>query len=320
MKSLQNGLLLAIIIGLVAYTLFDRLFRPGDNAIDSAEKYAFEAYNIDLPDEISFCDEKVPLKEPDIRERFDREMHANVFFHSNTLLVIKRANKWLPDIEKELKKHGLPEDLKYLVAVESAFTNAVSPKGATGFWQIMETTARDLGLTVNDEVDERYDPARSTEAACKYLKQAYQKFGSWTLVAASYNMGITGVENALKRQRVDSYYDLELNEQTARYVFRILAFKEIMENPEKYKFNIKKRNLYYADEHREVEVSQSIPNLIDFSIQQGVNLKLLRIYNPWLRSDRLTIDRDGTTYRIKIPLNPEEASLGGEISFLDSLR
>lgn len=303
--------MLAILVALVGYTIWDKYQSGQATAIDADEKYAYEAFNIELPDEFSFCGEAVPMKDPDVRERFDREMHVNVYFHSNTILVMKRAYRWLPQIEQILKEEGLPDELKYLVAVESAFTNAVSPAGAAGFWQIMEGTGREMGLRVNEEVDERLEPLKATRAACKYLKQAHQALGSWTLVAASYNMGISGVENALKRQKVNSFYDLSLNSQTARYVFRILAFKEIMENPEKYRFNLQKRHLYEPEEFRKVTVTTSIPDLIDFALQQGINLKLLRLHNPWLKADQLQV-AEGESFDILIPSGAGEVLLEGD--------
>jgi hypothetical protein len=270
-----------------------------DNRLSSA------AYHLEIPDSFSFCNEAVPLKESDVRERFDREMHVNVFWHSSTYLVVKRANKWFPRIEEILKEQGIPEDFKYLVVVESALTNVISPAGATGFWQFLPETAKNYGLEVGEEVDDRYDPIKSTYAACKYFKQSYKKFGNWALVAASYNMGLTGVENALRDQQVSSYYDLALNEETSRYLFRILAFKEIFENKSKYGFNVKQEYLYKPVKLAYVEVNQSIPNLVEFAIKNKITYKTLKIHNPWLRKNSLTVET-GKTYKIALPKEPVE--------------
>ncbi|GAB4339477.1 MAG: hypothetical protein OHK0038_18640 [Flammeovirgaceae bacterium] len=298
MKNFQNAVILTLLLGLISYTVYDKMTEvpcmSTDNRLSSA------TYHLEIPDSFSFCNEAVPLKEADVRERFDREMHVNVFWHSSTYLVVKRANKWFPRIEEILKEQGIPEDFKYLVVVESALTNVISPAGATGFWQFLPETAKNYGLEVGEEVDDRYDPIKSTYAACKYLKQAYKKFGNWALVAASYNMGLTGVENALNEQKVTSYYDLALNEETSRYLFRILAFKEIFENKAKYGFNIKQEHLYKPVKLAYVEVTESIPNLVEFALKNKVTYKTLKIHNPWLRKNSLTVE-NGKTYKIALP-------------------
>ena len=186
------------------------------------------------PDNLNFAGEDIPLYSSEIWERFDNELLRNVYFQSNTLLYLKKANKFFPIIEPILKKHGIPDDFKYLAVIESGLENVVSPSGAAGFWQIMKKTAREYGLEVNDEIDERYNLEKSTIAACNYLNDAYKQFGNWTIAAASYNMGRGGINKRLKEQRVDNYYDLYLNSETARYIFRIIAIKEILQNPKKY--------------------------------------------------------------------------------------
>ncbi|MDW7695261.1 lytic transglycosylase domain-containing protein [Flammeovirgaceae bacterium SG7u.111] len=310
MKNLQNIIIFVLVIGIVAYALLDKLESKKASIINQEVKYEYETFNIELPKEFYFCGEEVPLTEPDISEKLDRELHSNVFFHSHTFLVLKRANRWFPKIEAILAKHGLPDDLKYLVVTESSLSNVVSPVGATGFWQIMPVTGKEFGLEINKEVDERYDPIKSTEVACRYMKQAYKKFGSWTLVAASYNMGISGVSRQLKKQKVSSYYDLALNSETARYVFRAMAIKEIFENQEKYKFELKGKQLYYEEEVQEVEVSQNINSLVDFALSLGINYKLLKLHNPWLVGNKLTIKQKGQTYKLKIPY--VDGSMGDE--------
>ena len=260
------------------------------------------ALSIDLPEEVSFAGEPVPLTMPDVRESFDKELQINTYWHSNTLFLLKRANRWLPQIDSVLEKNGIPPDFKYLPLIESALLNDVSPKEAVGFWQILKTSGREFGLEITNEVDERYDPIKATVAACKYLKQAHGKFGSWTLTAASYNRGMSGVNRSLENQNVKSYYDLHLNDETSRYVFRIIAIKEIVENPQKYGFKLKQEHLYQREKLRHVQVKESIKDLIAFAQQQGINYKLLKRHNPWLRGERLTV-RKGRSYLIAIPVS-----------------
>jgi membrane-bound lytic murein transglycosylase D len=236
----------------------------------------------------------------DVKERLDKELQINTYLHSNTIFLIKRAARWLPQIEEILKKNGVPEDFKYLPLIESNLMNVVSPKDAVGFWQILKTSGKEFGLEITDQVDERYDPLKATEAACKYLKQAYGRFGNWTLVAASYNRGMSGMRRAIDDQHVDSYYDLYLNDETSRYVFRILAIKEIINNPEKYGFRINPRHLYEEEPIRYVEVTSDIKDLVQFARDNGTNYKLLKRHNPWLRDDRLNVKK-GKQYQIALP-------------------
>jgi hypothetical protein len=262
----------------------------------------YYAISYDLPPNLNFAGEHVPIEIPDVLERLDRELQINIYLHSSTIFLIKRANRWLPQMEEILRKHNIPDDFKYLPLIESGLLNDISPKEAVGFWQILKTSGRELGLEIDKEVDERYDPLKATEAACKYLNNAYRKFGNWTLVAASYNRGISGVGRALEKQQFENYYDFHLLAETSRYVFRIIAIKEIVENPVKYGFNINPKHLYQPEKLRYVEVKETIPNLIDFSKQQGVNYKLLKRYNPWLRDDRLTVKR-GKVYQVALPVS-----------------
>lgn len=258
------------------------------------------AISFDLPKEISFAGEPVPLDIPDVRERLDKELQINCYLHSNTIFLIKRANRWLPQMQEILRKYGIPDDFKYLPLIESNLLNVTSYRDAVGYWQILESSGKELGLEITTEVDERYDPLKATEAACKYLKKAYNKFGDWALVAASYNRGMGGMERALEDQHVKSYYDLYLNDETSRYVFRILAIKHIIENPVKYGFKIDSRHLYQQEELRYVEVTETVKDLISFSLQQGINYKLLKRHNPWLREEKLTVKK-GKVYKIAIP-------------------
>lgn len=260
------------------------------------------AKSLAIPDSLFFAGEQVPLHIPDVMERLDRELHINTYWHNNTIFLIKHANRWLPQMEPILKEYGIPDDFKYLTAIEGSFRNDKSPAGAVGFWQIRKATAKEYGLEVTREVDERYDPIKSTVAACKYLNRAYKKFGNWTNVAGSYNRGMAGLQRALTHQSDSNYYNLLLNEETSRYVFRILAIKEIIENPSKYNFNIEEEHLYNVEEVRYVEVTSTIIDLVQWSIDQGINYKLLKRHNPWLRKDKLTVKR-GKSYQVAIPIS-----------------
>jgi membrane-bound lytic murein transglycosylase D len=258
------------------------------------------AVSFEVPNQITFAGHEVPLDIPDVKERLDKELQINCYLHSNTIFLIKRANRWLPQMEEILKKYNVPSDFKYLPLIESNLINVTSPRDASGYWQILPTSGSELGLEVSDDVDERFDPLKATEAACKYLRSSYNKFGDWTLVAASYNRGMTGVQKALENQKVNSYYDLYLNDETSRYVFRILAIKEIIENPRRYGFKINPSHLYKEEKLRYVTVDSSIPDLIKFANENGTNYKLLKRHNPWLRNDKLTVKK-GKTYKIAIP-------------------
>ncbi len=249
---------------------------------------------------IYFANERVPLENPDIWERYDKELLKNTYWQSNTLLLHKRAAKYFPVIEPILKKNNLPDDFKYLALIESGLENVTSPAGAKGFWQIMKSTAKEFNLEVNSEVDERYHIKKSTQAACDFLNSAKAKFGSWTLAAAAYNMGRSGLLKQMNRQKSYTYYDLLLNNETSRYVFRILAIKEIIENPKKYGFQFRKEDLYENILTYEVMVDTSINSWADFSKEYGINYKILKLHNPWLRESYLT-NKLKKKYYIEIP-------------------
>ena len=257
-------------------------------------------HDIELPDTLYFCGEEVPLDLFYVRERLERELLINTYRHSTTILQLKRTTRWFPVMEPLMEQYGLPEDFKYLAIIESELTNAVSPSKAVGFWQFLESTGKEYGLEINKEVDMRYNVEKETVAACKYLKTAYRKFDNWTAAAASFNCGTGRITRTMEEQRVDSYYDMRLPEETQRYVFRILALKLITENPEKYGFQIGDNGWYRPFETKTVTVTQSIPNLIDFAFEQGTNYKMLKYFNPWLRSNSLTVSA-GNSYEIKIP-------------------
>lgn len=253
-----------------------------------------------FPTEIDFAGEKAPLNITDVRERFDRELLVNANLDASTRLIIKRANRAFPVIEPILKRYGVPDDFKYLAVIESGLVNVVSPAGARGVWQFMPETGKQYGLEVNDIVDERYHLEKSTEAACKYLLAAKEKFGSWTLAAASYNGGVSGVNKQITFQGVSNYYDLLLTEETSRYVFRILALKEIMKNPVQYNFNMLPGELYQVIPAKQIDVTASLPDLATFAKEQGINYKILKLHNPWLRDRKLDV-ATGKVYKLEIP-------------------
>jgi len=254
-----------------------------------------------LPENLNFAGESVPIHIPDVYERMDRELMVNAYWHSNSLLMIKRVNKYFPIIEPILKKHNVPADFKYIAVIESGLINATSPAGAKGIWQIMKSTAKDFKLEVNNNVDERYHLEKTTELACKYFLEAKEKFGSWTLAAASYNSGRARIARYLSTQQVDNYYDLLLGEETGRYVFRILAMKELLNNPERYGFEVPETHMYKRVVTRKLPVDTAISNLASFAKMHQVNYKELKIFNPWLLENHLN-NKSRKQYYIEVPV------------------
>ncbi|MCM4156518.1 lytic transglycosylase domain-containing protein [Gramella sp. AN32] len=306
MKNLKNA---AMIVGLLAicwvsiYAVQQKPETTQETPSKTNNKSVAEGYRIvslPMPENLEFAGEDVPLDDPDVYERMDRELLVNTYWQSNALLLMKRAHKYFPIIEPVLKEEGIPDDFKYLAVIESGLTQAVSPAKATGFWQILESTGKDYGLEINSNVDERYHIEKSTRVASDYLKKAKARFGSWTLAAASYNAGQYGVDKQLDRQNVGSYYDLLLGEETGRYVFRILALKEIMGNPEKYGFDFEENDLYKPIATKKVKVDTVVSNFPNFAEKFGINYKILKVHNPWLRDDNLK-NASRKTYYIEIP-------------------
>ncbi|PIF06386.1 MAG: murein transglycosylase [Draconibacterium sp.] len=255
-----------------------------------------------MPESITFAGEAVPLDEFDVFEALDRELLSNAYFHSQTIRYIKLTTRYFAIIEPILKAKGIPDDFKYLALAESGFNpRAVSPVFAVGLWQFMKGTAQDYGLIVNSEVDERYHVKKSTYAACNYLKDAYKRYGNWTMVAASYNAGMAGIDRQIDRQKTDSYYDLLLVEESQRYLFRILALKQILENPEKYHFYISENEKYPVIPTRIVEVNGPVESFAQFAKDNGLSYKRLKDFNPWLRDNKLT-NSAGKSYEIEIPV------------------
>lgn len=306
MRSTQSYTLVTLGIVAVAVILWSfnnpKAERELDNEYKEHIEQNYKVFSLATPEEVTFGGGAVPLEKFGVREKLDRELLVNTYWHSNTFLSFKRSNRWFPVIEPILEKNGIPEDFKYLAVIESGLTNAVSPAGATGFWQFLKGTAKSYGLEVNDQVDERYHVEKATEAACRYLNDAYEKYGDWALVAASYNMGMGGVDKQLNRQKVDEYWDLLLNQETARYVYRILAIKEILNNGGDYGFVVRPKDLYEPYDVRTLEVDSTISDLAQWSLDNGANYNILKTLNPWLRQSSLD-NRSGKTYEILLPAN-----------------
>lgn len=291
-KKIVVGGVMVLVSGLFIYGV----------STEHKNKITHEGTTQFFPTSIDFSGESVPLQLADVRERLDRELLINANLDASTLLIIKRANRSFPIIEPLLKKYHVPDDFKYLAVIESSLLNAVSPAGAKGVWQFMPETARENGMEITETVDERYHLEKATEAACKYLLNSKRKFGSWTLAAAAYNGGVTGVNKQIEMQKVSNYYDLLLNDETSRYVFRILALKEIMKNPDKFGFAVCADELYTNLPSKKIVVDSSITDLALFAKSQGINYKILKIHNPWLRDKKL-LNPAKKKYEIEIPLS-----------------
>lgn len=255
-----------------------------------------------FPKNPRFCDEILNLNDPNIHERLDREITVNTFLHSSTILLIKKANRYFPMIEKILEEENIPDDMKYLCVAESALSPVVSPSGAAGFWQFMEATAKEYGMLVNDQIDERYNIEKSTRAACAYLKKSHKELGTWSLAAAAYNAGKNGINNQIQTQKQKDYFNLHLNTETSRYVFRIVALKYILKNPLKYGYAIKEEQLYKPIEYTKLEVNKSKVNWIEFCEEYGISYKTLKYHNPQIRQI-IWENKTQNTIEILIPKN-----------------
>ena len=308
MKTIKNILSTIGLIAISGLFIFAMQKAPSETQVsekfetikDSKSDNNYNVYALSVPESLDFSGEALPLNNPDILERMDRELLVNTYWQSNGLLMFKRAAKYFPIIEPILKKNGVPDDFKYLAVIESGLTNAVSPAGARGVWQIMKTTGRENGLEINSNVDERYHLEMSTEVACQYLLKAKKQLGSWTLAAAAYNAGNAGVSRRLKEQNVTGYYDLLLGEETGRYLFRIVALKEILNHPNKYGFNFNESDLYTSVPTFKVEIDTAVTDFSRFAKGFGINYKILKLHNPWLREAHLN-NKSGKKYSIDIP-------------------
>lgn len=305
MKILQQKTVTtAIIIILAGFTIL--FFTQGFGSETSSGKEYPITSAIDtsgtfrLPDSITFAGERMPLENFDTRESLEREIITTAYRHSSTILIIKRAARYFPVIENILKEYNVPDDFKYLAVAESDLSNLISPAGATGFWQIMPETGKEERMEINTEVDERYNLERSTKFACEYFLRSFAKYGNWTIAAASYNGGRNGIDDQIEIQKEKNYYDLLLTEETARYIFRVVAYKLILTDPAGYGFVIGDDELYPEDRFHEVKVDTAVTNFSDFAKKFGTNYKMLKYLNPWLRKPFLT-NTNGKSYLIKIP-------------------
>ncbi len=286
-----------LVVGLIGF--FVSSFK-GESGANNGPDQRVRSINLDK--DFDFCGEKFPMDNWDVRQRLDAELLRNIYFHSQTILAVKRANAIFPIIEPIIKAEGVPSDLKYLAVAESALSNAVSPAGARGLWQFMKDAATGYGLEVNAEVDERYHLEKATKAACKYMKKEKERLGSWILASAAYNGGPGRIIDEMAKQRAKSFFELNLAaDETMRYPFRIVAIKEVMEHPEDFDYMIEKQHLYPPiTEYNTVQVKTAIPSWGDFAVEHGTNYRMLKLYNPWLIDSKLT-NKEGKTYEIRLP-------------------
>jgi hypothetical protein len=292
------GILSGLILGIFVFAVIENKDKERDYRYLFIREYRI--FSPEVPPEISFAGEKAPLDLFYVRESLDREILAATFMHSSTILMFKRANRYFPVIEPILKKNRIPDDFKYLAIAESNLSNAVSPSNAEGFWQFLKGTAIRYGLEVNAEVDERYNLEKATQAACDYLRDAYREYGSWTLAAASYNRGMDGVSDAVGNQKVNSYYDLYLVDESARYIYRILALKQVYNHPVQYGFYLRQSDFYPAVPVYTVTVDSAITSLPDFARKMNLNYRVLREFNPWIKRYNLP-NKSGKTYTFLLP-------------------
>jgi membrane-bound lytic murein transglycosylase D len=315
-KIIGISALIVLVIAAVAFLTFAthklNLLTESDDAYRDAFARNYKMFSVEIPEKLDFAGEKVPVDNYYVRESLDRELLVNSYWHSSTILMFKRSLRWFNVIQPILKKNNIPDDFLYLCMIESGFENVVSPAGAAGFWQILKSTGISNGLEINTEVDERYHVEKATEAACRYLKGAYARFNNWTLVAASFNMGVVGLDNQLKAEKTDNYYDLQLNKESLRYVYRILAVKTIFRNPVKYGFYLRKKDFYPPVITKTVTIDTAIADLSDFAKKYAVSYRVLKELNPWLLKSSLT-NKERKKYDILIPLN-------GNMSFKELIK
>jgi membrane-bound lytic murein transglycosylase D len=301
-SNISPGLVYIILFIIIAGLVLVIQSFTGSND-DSARNNPDAFYGVKavkIPENLEFAGERVPVENFDVRERLDMELLINTYWHSQTFLNIKKANRYFPVIEKILKENGIPDDFKYLAIAESGLSNAVSPRHAVGFWQLLEETARDYGLEVSKEVDERYHLEKSTEAASRFFKESFERYNNWTLAAASFNAGVRGIDRQIERQKQVNYYDLLLYEETARYIFRVLALKLVLTDPAEYGFHFEQSDLYPEIPYFTVEVDSAIKDMAEFAELHSTNYKILKYLNPWLRENYLS-NKNRKVYLIKIP-------------------
>jgi hypothetical protein len=287
-----------IVAGLVSILGFNYSYSSPDSSLTGGINNMSVAFK--LPDSVSFAGERMPLENFDTRESLEREIITTAYRHSSTILIIKKAHRYFPIIEKILAQNGIPDDFKYLTVAESDLLYQVSPAGATGFWQIMPETGKEQGMEINTEVDERYSIEKSTKFACDFFRKSYEKYGTWTLAAASYNGGRNAIDDQIEIQKENNYYNLLLSEETARYIFRVVAYKLVINDPAAYGFDINARDYYPELRYSEVTVDSAVTDIARFAKDFGTNYKMLKFLNPWLRKPYLT-NKSKKTYLIKIP-------------------
>ena len=302
MNRILTYIFLIIIIILLIFG-FDKLISEKQSQLPGTNEQYYKIVSVPLPDTLFLAGEEMPLDIFYVKESLDRELSVNTYWHSSTLQLIKKSYRWFPLFDSILDANGIPLDFKYLAVIESGLSNVISPSNAVGYWQFLKGTAKDYGLEINKEIDERYNIQKSTDAACKYFLESYEKFGNWTLVAAAYNAGNRGITNQMERQKTNSYYDLLLSDETSRYVYRIAAMKIIFEDPESYGFYIDESDIYLPIVTHNVIVDNKIEDLADFAKDNGISYKILKYFNPWLRQNYLK-NRKKKTYYIQIPEAP----------------
>lgn len=303
-KNILVPCLIAIILAGIFYIFNNSLDSKQQKITPSDSSEYMQNYNVYAlasPPKVNFAGEYAPLERWYVKEALDRELLVNAYWQSQTLLLIKRSSRFLPTIERILSQEGVPNDLKYVAIIESGLIpTIVSPAGATGLWQFMKTTGKEYGLEINDEIDERYHIEKATRAACAYLKKAKASLGNWTLAAAAYNAGFSGIQKQLKRQDASNYYDLLLNPETGRYIYRLLALKTILENPSQYGFKFRTTDLYAPIPTQRIAINSEIEDLAIWAKQQGINYPILKEFNPWLRQSYLK-NKARKTYYIAVP-------------------
>jgi len=306
MNKVITYILLIIIILLLIFG-FDRLLKDKETQLPGTNEQYYKIVSLPIPDTMFLFGEEMPLDIFYVKESLDKELSVNTYWHSSTLMLIKKSHRWFPLIDSILKSNGIPSDFRYLAVIESGLSNVISSANAVGFWQFLKGTAKDYNLEVNKEVDERYNVEKSTEAACQYFNKSFEKFGNWTMVAAAYNAGNRGITKQLERQNAGSYYDLLLSDETSRYVYRIAAIKLIFEDPELYGFYMTEDDFYSPIPTHNVVIEEKVKDFADFAKQHGISYKILKYFNPWLRQNYLK-NKKKKKYYIKIPNAPYNMS------------
>lgn len=284
----------------IIFTMLIFLSYTSKKSLTSFFELPQQIKSVNLNKPFDFAGEPMPVNE-DTRERLDRELSVNAYWQSTTLLHLKLANKYLPVVERILAENGIPDDFKYLAIAESGLRNVTSSASAKGYWQFMKPAATEMGLEISEDVDERLHIEKSSKAACNYIKQLHRRFGNWTNVAGAYNVGPTAFARTLEEQKESNYYDVNINDETSRYLFRIIAIKEIVKNPQDFGYFVDDTEKYNLNFNlKTISITTSIPSLADFAHQQGITYRILKFYNPWLINNKLTV-APGKEYLIKVP-------------------